>query len=342
MFKKILKSLFVIIGTLIGAGFASGQEIYLFFYKYGINGILGIIGSSVLLGVVIYKVLNICNNNHAKNYKEFLTIFVKNEKYLNIFNGIINIFILITFYIMIAGFGAYFEQQFGINSLIGSLVLAIICYFVFLNNVSGLIKVNQVIVPILIGALIIVGIKVIEVENILHISNYVIKNSSWKWILDSILYSSYNTILLIPVLIALRKHVNCKKDNIMVSILTTICIIGLSLIIFLMLMKIDVNIESLEMPAVYIASRISRVFKYIYGFIILSSIFTTSVSLGTSFLENVANTKQNYKYYAILICISSVMVSKIGFSNLVSLLYPIFGYIGLIQIIKISMLKNKQ
>lgn len=32
---ETLKILFVIIGTIIGAGFASGKEIYLFFAKYG-------------------------------------------------------------------------------------------------------------------------------------------------------------------------------------------------------------------------------------------------------------------------------------------------------------------
>ena len=37
MIKRISKAIFVIIGTLIGAGFASGQEIYLFFYQYGTN-----------------------------------------------------------------------------------------------------------------------------------------------------------------------------------------------------------------------------------------------------------------------------------------------------------------
>ena len=57
--KKIFKTVFVIIGTLIGAGFASGQEIYIFFYQYGINGILGITISSILLGYVVYKVLYI-------------------------------------------------------------------------------------------------------------------------------------------------------------------------------------------------------------------------------------------------------------------------------------------
>ena len=188
--RKILKAVFVIIGALIGAGFASGQEIYIFFYQYGINGIFGIIISSILLGFVTYKVLCICKENEVTNYKSFLERFIKKEKQLEIFNMIMNIFILITFYIMIAGFGAYFEQQFGIYSLIGSIILSLICYFVFLKDVSGLIKVSQYIVPLLIGSLLIIGISVIDSKNILEISHYVTENTNWKWILDSVLYGS--------------------------------------------------------------------------------------------------------------------------------------------------------
>ena len=334
--KKIFKTVFVIIGTLIGAGFASGQEIYIFFYQYGINGILGITISSILLGYVVYKVLYICKENNVTNYKNFLKQFIKNEKQLEIFNTMINIFILITFYIMIAGFGAYFEQQWGMHSWIGSSLLALICYFVFLKDVSGLIKVSQYIVPLLIGCLLVIGINVIDFENIFEIVHYVPENTIWKWILDSVLYGSYNTILLIPVLIALRNLVRNKKEQGMISVLTAILIIVLSLIVFFILTKIDVNIQNLEMPAVYVASKISLIFEYIYGFVILSSILTTSISLGTSLLENIAHTKKRYKQYAILICISAVLVSNIGFSNLVNALYPIFGYMGLIQIIKIS------
>ena len=339
--KKILKAVFVIIGTLIGAGFASGQEIYIFFYQYGVNGILGIIISSVLLGFVIYKVLHICRKNEVTNYKSFLIGFIKQEKQLEIFNAIMNIFILITFYIMIAGFGAYFEQQFGIQSLIGSIILALICYLVFLKDVSGLIKVSEFIVPLLIGSLLFIGIFLLYSKNILEISHYVSENTSWNWILDSVLYGSYNTILLIPVLIALRNLVTNKKEQGIISVLTSILIIILSLIVFFILTKVDVDIKNLEMPAVYVASKISPIFKYIYGFIILSSILTTSISLGTSLLENIEKKKKKYKQYAICICVSAILVSNIGFSNLVNLLYPIFGYIGLIQIIKIGMQKNK-
>ena len=333
--SKVLKALFVIIGTLVGAGFASGQEIYIFFYQYGINGIAGIVASSILLAVVIYKVLNISQKEKVENYKAFLNGFIKNEKCLEVFNTVINLFILITFYIMIAGFGAYFEQEFKINGLIGSCLLAVICYVVFLRDVSGLIKVNQWIVPILIGSLLFIGMSIIDVKDIFQMQYYLPQNQSRKWLLDGILYGSYNTILLIPVLIALRNLVTNKNKQIVVSIFTGILVIILSLIISFMLMKVDVPIENLEMPAVYVASKISIVFEYIYGFIILSSILTTSVSLGTSFLENVAKTKKSYKQFAILICVSSVIVSNIGFSNLVNLLYPIFGYIGLVQIVAI-------
>ena len=333
--SKILKALFVIIGTLVGAGFASGQEIYIFFYQYGINGILGIVVSSTLIAVVIYKVLDICQKKEVKNYKDFLKICIKNEKYLEIFNTVINLFILITFYIMVAGFGAYLEQELKINGLIGSLLLAVICYIVFLGDVSGLIKISQLIVPILIGSLVLIGINIIDVENIFQMSYYLPENESGKWLLDGVLYGSYNTILLIPVVIALRNLATNRNKQITISILTGVLVIILSLTIFFMLMKVEVAIENLEMPAVYIASKISTVFEYIYGFIILSSILTTSVSLGTSFLENVAKTKKSYKRYAIFICVSSIMVSNVGFSNLVNLLYPIFGYIGLVQILGI-------
>ncbi|MCF0125060.1 MAG: hypothetical protein HUJ68_04775, partial [Clostridia bacterium] len=55
--KNVLKIVFVIIGTLIGAGFASGQEMYIFFFSYGKKGLIGIIISSIIIGMVIYKTL---------------------------------------------------------------------------------------------------------------------------------------------------------------------------------------------------------------------------------------------------------------------------------------------
>lgn len=93
------------------------------------------------------------------------------------------------------------------------------------------------------------------------------------------------------------------------------------------------------MPAVYAINNICPKIKNIYGIIILISIFTTAISLGISFLQNVAINKKSYNVIAILICISAVVFSGIGFSNLVNSMYPILGILGLLQIIKIIIKK---
>ena len=61
--KNVFKISFVIIGTMIGAGFASGQEINLFFNRYGNIGILGMILSCFLTGFIIYQVFQILQKN---------------------------------------------------------------------------------------------------------------------------------------------------------------------------------------------------------------------------------------------------------------------------------------
>ena len=68
--KNILKIVFVIIGTLIGAGFASGQEMYIFFFSYGLEGIAGLFVSNILMGIIIYVSLKIINK-YKKTFSEY-------------------------------------------------------------------------------------------------------------------------------------------------------------------------------------------------------------------------------------------------------------------------------
>lgn len=338
--KNVLKVVFVIIGILIGAGFASGQEVYLFFFSYGMKGLIGILISSIIIGVVIYSTFNILNKYKINTYKDFLNILIpKNTKLKIIANFIINIFILITFFIMIAGFGAYFEQEIGINRLVGSLILAIITFIVFMTSIKGVVKVNELIVPILIGFIFIIGIISIKDTHILNLENYVIRTNYTNFALSAVLYSSYNSILLIPVLITLNNYVKNKKQIFYISFISAIVTILLSVIIFLLLVRVDVDISKLEMPVVYVVSNMFKILRYIYGVIILGSIFTTAISLGVSFLQNTAKNKKGYTQISIIMCITSVIISKFGFSNLVSLLYPIFGYLGLIQILRLCVIK---
>ena len=300
------------------------------------------------MGIIIYKTLVLVKQNNIKNYREYLELFIKpkenNNNYLNIkniINTVINLFILITFFIMIAGFGAYFKQELGINNVLGSAILSIMCLFVFKTNQKGVVKVSSLLVPILIAFITIICFLNIKDINFIKLDNYLVENNNFKFIIDCILYCSYNSILLIPVLITLKDYINSKNQVAKISIITSIIVILLSISIFLILIKVDVDISKLEMPAVYVVSKMAKAFKNIYGFIILGSIFTTAVSLGNSFLKNVSKNKKSYTQIATIMCITSVIISEIGFSNLINFLYPIFGYLGLIQIFRLIFLKAR-
>ena len=335
----MLKIIFVIIGALIGAGFASGQEIYLFFFSYGIKGIVGIIISSILFSLVIYKVFNIVDKNKIQSYKQFLEVIIgtdtKLKRYcISILNIFINLFILITFFIMIAGFGTYLSENLSISQILGSSILAILCIIILSKETKGLVNVSQAIVPVLIVFILIIGIISSKQINF----SYIIAKDT-NWFISSILYTSYNMILLIPVLISLNNEISDIKTY-KVAISVGIIISILAFCVYIAMTQIMVNIEHLEMPISYVVATKFPYLKFIYGIIILSSILTTAIALGIGFLQNIHKNKDTKVTIMIAICIASIPISTIGFSNLIRFLYPIFGYLGLVQILKIITMKT--
>lgn len=327
----------IIIGTIIGAGFASGKEIYLFFYRYGFQGVLGITICSILLGVLLYKVLNLTIKYEISNYKEFLNVFIK-SKTLNKLNIILtNIFLLLTFFVMIAGFGAYLNQEFEINYTIGISIISILCFIIFLNDVKGVGKVSSVLVPMLIIFIMYIGlININEIKNIFNIKNDIIQ-CNWynNWFVQTILYFSYNLFLLIPVLVNFTGKLT-KKRIFKISINCAVIIFVLLVTIFLVLSKDSIyNIAFLEMPVIYIIGANYPKLRGIYGIMISFSILTTAISEGMGFIKGIGIERRNYWKIALIMCICGMVVSYLGFTNLVQILYPIIGFIGFIHIVYI-------
>ena len=91
---NIIKVIAVIIGTIIGAGFASGKEIYIFFAKYEKGGFLGAIISATLTAIIIYKTIAIVKKYNIENNNEFVEKIAHNQKIALILKNIINIFLV--------------------------------------------------------------------------------------------------------------------------------------------------------------------------------------------------------------------------------------------------------
>ncbi len=332
--KNTLKVIFVIVGTLIGAGFASGKEVYSFFAQYDGNGIIGIFISSFILSVVIYKVLKISLKNNINTYNPFTKILIKSDKIREILEIIINIFLVISFFIMIAGFSAYLNQEFNIPNICGTIIISIVCYITFLGNIKMLVKINSILTPIIIIVIMALLCKSIPTTIEWEIDERIIRS-----IIKAVLYASYNSIILIPILLSLKEYINNEKQIKIIAIISYILVTILAITIFLLLQQIEIDAKKIEMPIIYIVGKFGKVYKYIYGIIILTAIYTSAGAAGYGILENYINSPKTYKRIAKMLCIIALFTSLIGFSNLVNLLYPAFGILGLFQIYKITISK---
>lgn len=283
------------------------------------------------------KYFGIAQKNKITNYDTFTNHIYPNQTTRDVLKIIINIFLLISFYIMVAGFSAYFSQELEIPNIVGTIVILVLCYVIFMGNIERVIKVNTILIPILILFII-----VLISNNMDAYSNveYHLQNPSMGTsIYHAILYGSYNSILLIPMLVSLKKYIHTKKQASAVAVLCTIILGILAIAIFGLLLKIHIDIHMLELPTVYIAGKMGKIYQYIYGLIILVSIYTSAISAGYGILENYVQQPKKYKYIALAMCGSAIFVSKLGFSNLINSLYPVFGLFGVLQIVRI--IKNR-
>lgn len=321
--QNIGKCIFIIIGTLIGAGFASGQEIASFFNRFGNWGLYGSIISSLLFGIIIAFVLVVIDKKKISTYDDLIC----NNKILRF---IIEAFLYICFCIMISGVGAFFKQQFGISQILGSMIGASICLLVFSYRFKGLELFNSVLVPLIIVGIAIVGFGKYDASTFKNISYSLPKSFTDSWWLASILYVSYNSLVLIPILITFKSYNLRKKDCYTIAILSFVIFGTLGVLLFNVIDMFYPQILSFELPTLKLAEILGLPIKIFYGIIILSAIFTTAISCGFAFLE-MKDTKYNLK--AVLICVSSVVFSSIGFSELVNIMFPIFGYLGILQLI---------
>lgn len=327
----ILKIVFIIIGTFVGAGFASGKEIYLFFYKYGLYGILGIFISSVIIGFVMYKVIYLSKKNNIDNYDDFLNFVVINKKIKLILENIINIFLIMSFCVMISGFCGFIRQEFNINSLFSYLFIISLCIFIFINDIGLIMKISNILIPIIIVT--IVGFFVasfINYDNSIFL-HYKSEDGSCNFFISCILYASYNLLSIVPINIAISRNIKKNKIIKYICIISCMAIITLSFSVFMLLNIGDFGICQLDMPITAIVGRYGIAYKYYYCIIIGLAIITTALSVGYAYLQKFKNNEKQYFFHIIVLILCTTISAQFGFSELVEILYPVFGVIGIIQ-----------
>ncbi|MDV4150155.1 transporter [Clostridium sp. AL.422] len=334
--SKIFQVAVVFIGTIVGAGLASGQEIKEFFTSYGIVSFLGIIVCGIFyiaLGSIVSK---ISIKYKLNSYGDVIKIVSPNI--LGKITGVITtLYLISSASIILAGSGALINQFFGVPKIVGSLIMVGFAIFFLLRDTNGLIEVNSFIVPTLV-----ITIMLITFLYFMFCKDMVSLEQMTKFkpektgiVLSTILYSGYNTLCCLGVLVPLSNQIRKPKTMFFGIALGALGLVALSFSINFLLMINQPYIHKYEIPLLFVAQPFGNIIQALLLIVILLEMFSTEVSDVYSISKTLDNTFNiKFRNGIFIVLLIALPISRIGFSNLIGSLYPFFGMLSLVFIMQ--------
>lgn len=312
------------VGTVIGAGFASGQEIWTFFARFGPAGLIGLALAGTLFAVIGTRALTLgAGNRPGDTYYQILQHLF--GPLAPCFDLILLVFLVVLSGVMLAGAGALSELA-GWPFWLGVLGTALLSLVVVGADVPGLIVLNKLIVPFLV--LIVSGV---ALATLTQRPTAIPPAPRSGWLPASLLYVSYNTVLSLPVLIALGASEPDPGIRRAGGLLGAAGLTLLGTLILISLRRNPYTARAAEMPMAAVAFRLGRPAVLVYSVILWAELFTTLVAdaygaaVRLSQLWGGARTS-----WAGAVMASGILLSRLGFANLVRTAYPAFGLICLV------------
>jgi uncharacterized membrane protein YkvI len=334
--RESLKIAAVFIGTIVGAGLASGQEILQFFGLYGIKGFLGILLTCLLYIMFSVIIISLCFKFKFRSYED-IVIYVLGKKLGRLTDIFLTFFIFAGNTIMISGGGAMLHEYAGIDRAWGIFIMSALVLVVTAFSTKGLVAVNALIVPLSTLAVVILGLAVFTKgftfnEISMNLSSVVPVKKNW--VLSGILYAAFNLMAATGVLCPMVAEMKNKRNFIRGCIIGSVTLTILALLInFSTLFYYPKSFQA-EIPNLHAARQYGMLLPLFLTIIIWLEMFSTEVGNLYSLGKRMnASFKIPYITSLLIIVLVSIPVSFIGFSNLIRLLYPPFGAVSLVFLV---------
>ncbi len=335
-FKNAFRVAGIYATTVIGAGFASGQEIMQFFSAYKKGGFFGVLLAGILFGAVGCTVLEKVYTQRIRNYEEFIFPLF-GWKLGWVVKTAVTLFIFCMFCIMIAGSGNVVSENLGLPFVYSVIIMGSISMLLILTNIRGIVALSSVITPVLVTGIVLSGICIIiyserPVSGLVGVMSRISDN----WFASSLLYVSYNSILAIVMLCSMLPYIKTRRTAIAGGIMGGASLTSAAFVINAVLTLFYPMAMERELPVMEIIRSFSNSAGKAYSVLLWLAMLTSAAASGYSFSESVGRTLRiDKRIMAILLCVAAVPLSTLGFSRLIALIYPAFGYLGLFMIIVI-------
>ncbi len=333
-FSEIWTILGLFLSGLVGAGFATGREIFVYFAAFGWPGAIGLCLACSLLGWAGARIIRIAIGTRATRISR-VTAFLAPKRMAAFLSAGVMLFAYCGYVTMLAGFRDVVAPS---NRLL-SQVLAVGIFtagtlLILYRGFSRFATLCRVVTPILLTLLAVVTVWIL-VTMPAQVQPFVEQPTVSTFILHIFAYTGYNVLFLMGVLgrsgdlrtgkMAVRWGSGFSAGLFFIS--------GLG--IFAALLRLGPDAAQSAMPLLAVARSWGAVPGGIFS-ILLGLAMTVC---GASCLSAVAGSLR--RRWGAVLAVAAIPLSYIGFGEIIGQIYPVFGLVGIFLLAILAQTRKK-
>jgi uncharacterized membrane protein YkvI len=326
---RSLQVAFTFIGTVVGAGFASGREVMQFFTRFGNWGPLLILLATLFFIWIGAKVMLLAAAIKAKSYED-LNKYLFGDRFGRWVSHLMLFVLLAVNAVMLAGAGSIFSEHLNLSYQSGLLITMFACFVLLQKGMKAIMTINTVVVPMMILFTAVLMIDTLRSPGNGHWLTIGPEVSPWAAGLSPFLYAAFNLSMSQAVLVPLGSSIGEPRVLRRGAWLGGVGIGLLLLAGHFTLSARMPGIAQFDIPMGGIAREFGSWIHWIYILLIFMEIFTTLVAdvfgLTLQIEERTHIAKSLITGGLLVLCF---FVGQFGFGPLLSTLYPLFGMLSL-------------
>lgn len=333
MKKSTLAVVWGYMGAVIGAGFASGQELVQFFVNYGSLGFWGVILAGSLFAVFGGLLLLWANARHLDNYQSVLKSLF-GQRWSIIIDSLLAVFLFLGICTMFAASGAVFYEHVNQSKTTGIMLAYFgVLGFLFTGR-KGMVSSFNLLVPIKFLLLLTVAGYAAIAGGVTSPSSampgHLINPSVGNWTLASVLYVAYNFSLAMVVL-AEYQPITTFRDGVRGAFFGGLALGLVALVCYYALLPCMPVIIHYEIPMLYVAGAISTPAKAVYMVVLWIGILTTAIANTYGFAQRFSDfSGLGYNLCLVITVTLALPLAFQSFAFLVGTVYPLLGLLGIV------------
>lgn len=334
---KTMKIGLALVGLLVGAGFATGKEVTQYFVSFGTMGVWGVIIAAITTAGAAIVAMTAGSFFLAEEHS---TVFnrISHPIISKVMDAGATITQFAIGFIMIAGAGAVVEQQWGIKPWIGSLTLTIIIALVGLLDVDRVSTVIGVATPLIIVVIFVVFVWVLFNKpdgSFAELAAIGAQNESpvRPWWLSALNYTGMTLATGISMMLVIGGDSANMQSATRGGLIGGLIYSTMVILEVVMLMLAAPMVLGSDVPILALTTHIAPWFSHFASIVVVFMIFNTALGMFYALGRRLtANKPTSYRPVFLASVAVGFGVSFVGFGDLVSVVFPILGWIGMVII----------